>query len=363
MSKMNTILLTFFFFTGLISCTTAIEDPPDKEPEEKETYFKPGEYGGEPLPGSEHLLWISPSPDGEKIAVIRRQTPEKLDPFNQLWIMDRNGSNAELITYNIQTVDWHPTENKLALSYNPNTTAYSYLFTLNLKTDELKLWNSKEEQFFEKYTSASNGWFSDGKNILMTVNGKAYQQEYERGIYTINTIDSTHTEPHKILFAASALGNNDQWAVGLQYTTDNLSSNRAFYNLESNEFQWLTSYHTDSDSLRRYTGYPVINPSGPEIILSKFVDNAWQLFQVNQFGDTVRQLTDLGGERPRWSRGVEYFTFIRDTHKGEGAHYIPFKYNFTTGEEEPLWLNLPDSVPVFPDVSTQDPIHLIDHVP
>jgi len=50
-------------------------------------------------------------------------------------------------------------------------------------------------------------------------------------------------------------------------------------------------------------------------------------------------------------------------NKGEGARYIPFKYNFSTEEEEPLWPNLPDSEPDFPDVSTQDPIHLINHVP
>jgi len=95
----------------------------------------------------------------------------------------------------------------------------------------------------------------------------------------------------------------------------------------------------------------------------KFVDNAWQLFQIYQFGKVVEKLTEFGGERPRWSRGVDYFTFIRDINKAPGARYIPFKYDFSTGEEEPIWPNLPDSVPDFPDVSTQDPIHLINHVP
>jgi len=363
MKYIKYLAIPVILMTAAISCTTSIEDPPVDDPDEKETYFQPGEYGGEPLPGTEHLLWISPSPDGEKIAVIRRQTPGKLDQFNQLWILDRDGNNAELITYNIQSVDWHPTKNELALSYNPNATAYSYLFTLNLKSNNLKLWNSKKDLFFDTYTSASNGWFNDGENILMTVTGQAYQQDYERGIYSINVTDSTHRGPYKILFAASALGNNDQWVVGLQYSTSNLSSNRALYNLDTDEFQWLTSYHADSDSLRRYTGYPVINPSGPEIIISKFVDNAWQLYQINQFGKVVEQLTELGGERPRWSRGVDYFTFIRDINKAPGARYIPFKYDFSTGEEEPIWPNLPDSVPDFPDFSTQNPIHLIDHVP
>jgi hypothetical protein len=86
------------------------------------------------------------------------------------------------------------------------------------------------------------------------------------------------------------------------------------------------------------------------------------LFQIDQNGNFVKQLTQMGGDRVKWTRNQNYFTFIRDTHKGSGARYIPFKYNFTTGEEEPLWPSLTDSVPIFPDVSTQDPIHLIDHI-
>jgi len=345
------------------SCTTGIEDPPVDDPEEKETYFQPGEYGGEQLAGTERLFQISPSPDGKKVALIRERTPGKSDPLYQLWVMDRNGANTRLITYNTRGVDWHPSENKISFTYNPHTTPYLYAFTLNLDSSDLELHNSKEYQFFNKYTSSVRGWFQDGDRLLFGVHGKAYQQEYERGTYILSTSDTTHIGPVKEFFQGSLLGNNERWIVGIQYTTNNLSANKALYNLETEEFNWLTTYHTDSDSLRRYSNYPIPNPSGPEIILPKFVDNAWQLFQINQHGETVRQLTELGGHQVRWVREHDYFIFNRDTHKGEGARYIPFKYNFSTGEQEPFWPNLPDSVPNFPDVSTQDPIHLINHVP
>ena len=183
------------------------------------------------------------------------------------------------------------------------------------------------------------------------------------GTYILNVNDTTHVGPLKKLFQTSLIGNKEKWIIGTQYTTDQLSANKTLLNLETGEFNWLTTYHTDSDSLRRHTGRAAPNPAGPEIILPKFIDHAWQLIQINQHGETIHQLTEMGGHQVRWVREHDYFIFNRDTHKGEGARYIPFKYNFTTGEEEPLWPNLPDSVPDFPDVSTQDPIHLIDHVP
>jgi Tol biopolymer transport system component len=363
MSKMTYIVLTSILFATANACTTGIEDPPVDDPEEKETYFQPGEYGGEPLPGSERLFWISPSPDGEKIALIRERTPGELDPLYQLWIMDRNGDNPKLITYNTRGVDWHPFENNISFTFNPHSTPYLYAFTLNLDSFEIELLNSKEDQFFNKYTSSARGWFNDGERLLYGVHGKAYQQEYARGTYILNTVDTSHVGPLNEFFQGSLLGNNERWIVGIQYTTNNLSANMALYNFETEEHTWLTTYNTDSDSLRRYTKYPVPNPSGPEIILPKFVDNAWQLFQINQHGEMVRQLTEMGGHEVRWVREHDYFIFNRDTHKGEGASYIPLKYNFSTGNQEPLWPSQPDSVPDFPDVSTQDPIHLIDHVP
>lgn len=76
----------------------------------------------------------------------------------------------------------------------------------------------------------------------------------------------------------------------------------------------------------------------------------------------MEQLTELGGNEVNWTRGKDFFIFNRDTHKAPGARYIPFKYNFYEGTEEPLWPNLPDSVPDFPEFSTQNPIHLINYV-
>lgn len=203
----------------------------------------------------------------------------------------------------------------------------------------------------------------DGDRLLFGVHGKAYQQEYERGTYILNIVDTTHVGPLQKFFQGALLGNNETWIVGIQYTTDSLSSNRALLNLETEEFVWLTTHHTNSDTLRRFTGFPVPNPKGPEIILPKFVDNAWQLFQIDQMGQVVGQLAEMGGHQVRWVREHDYFIFNRDTHKAPGARYIPFRYNFVTGEEEALWPSLPDSLPVFPDFSTQSPIHLIEHIP
>lgn len=76
----------------------------------------------------------------------------------------------------------------------------------------------------------------------------------------------------------------------------------------------------------------------------------------------MEQLTELGGNEVNWTRGKDFFIFNRDTHKAPGARYIPFKYNFYEGTEEPLWPNLPVSVPDFPEFSTQNPIHLINYV-
>lgn len=355
-----TFYFSLLFLLALFQSCGTEADPPPPEP-----YFKPGEYGGQELPGTEHLTWISPSPDGERLAVVRKYTPGENDPLYQLWIMDTDGANAQLITYNSGAVYWHPTENKVVFTYNPHTTPFTYIFTFNLSNEELKLWNSKEIHYFDMAVESATGWFKHGERLLIGVNGKAYQQEYERGIYTLNVTDSTHTGPARTLFSPTQLGNNDKWVVGIQYGTQEdpeLNSNRALFDLETSEFKWLTTYNYPSDTLRRYIGYPALNPQGTEIILPRYVENAWQLFHINEEGENVEQLTELGGHEVTWTRSKDFFIFNRDTHKAPGARYIPFKYNFYEGTEEPLWPNLPDSVPSFPDFSTQNPIHLINYV-
>tara|TARA_R110002124_G_scaffold149259_4_gene315343 strand:- start:11562 stop:12641 length:1080 start_codon:yes stop_codon:yes gene_type:complete len=327
-----------------------------------EPYFKEGEYGGALLPNTEHLYWISPSPDGEKIALIREKTPNENDPTRQLWIMNADGSEPICIAYDVSPISWHPDGTKIAFSYNPFTSPYTYVFTLNLENNELKLWNSKDELFFDKYAETTSGWFADGEKLLIAVNGKAYQQEYERGTYSLNTSDSSVLGPYKILLEGTILGNNDKWIVGTQYNLTRLSSNKGLYDIENDEFHWLTTFDTDSDSLRRYTDIAIPNPNGPEIIIPRFVENAWQLFQYDKTGTDIKQLTELGGHEVSWVRGKNYFIFNRDTHKAPGAKYIPYKYNFENHVIEPLWPNLPDSVPVFPDFSTQNPLKLQDFI-
>lgn len=358
-------ILTFYLpllllLAFLQSCGTEVEPP---EPPGPEPYFKEGEYGGEELPGTEHLTWISPSPDGEKIAFIRERTPGTTDPVNQLWVVDADGANPKCIAYNVLNVNWNPDGERIGLTYNPHTTPYVYVITLNLRTEELKLWNSKDEFFFNKYVEFTTGWFEDGDRLLIGVNGKAYQQDYERGIYTLNITDTSHAGPFRTLFAPAQLGNHDKWVVGVQYTDDRYSSNRALFDLENQEFNWLTKYDEDrTDSARSLTGYPALNPAGTEIIMPRFVENAWQLFHINEEGENVEQLTELGGHEVRWVRGKNYFIFNRDTHKAPGARYIPYRYNFYEATEVPLWPDLPDSIPNFPDFSTQNPIHLINYV-
>ena len=357
--KILTIYFYLVFLLFSINNCSVDSLPQEIEPE---PFFKEGEYGGASLLGTEHLYWISPSPDGEKIALIREKTPVGDDPTRQLWIMNDDGSEPICIAYDVSPVSWHPDGNKIAFTYNPFATPYRYVFTLDLGNNELKLWNSKDELFFDKYAEVTSGWFADGERLLLAVNGKAYQQEYERGTYSLSTTDSLAFGPYRTLLEGTFLGNNDKWIVGTQYNLTRLSSNKGLYDIENDEFHWLTTFDTNSDSLRRHTDIAIPNPNGPEIIIPRFIDNAWQLFQYDKTGTDIKQLTELGGHEVTWVRGKNYFIFNRDTHKAPGARYIPFKYNFSDQTIEPMWPDLPDSVPVFPDFSTQNPIHLFEYI-
>ncbi|PEN08898.1 hypothetical protein CRI93_03890 [Longimonas halophila] len=73
-------------------------------------------------------------------------------------------------------------------------------------------------------------------------------------------------------------------------------------------------------------------------------------------GENVRQITERGGENPRWTPDDDAFLFKRDVHQGEGARYVPYRFDLTTQEAKPLWPALPDSVPEFPPLSTQEPL-------
>ena len=87
--------------------------------------------------------------------------------------------------------------------------------------------------------------------------------------------------------------------------------------------------------------------------MSRKQNNAEQLFLMESDGTGTRQITQLGGDNPRWSYDGQQILFRRDVHKGEGARYVPFLYDLGTGEAAPLWPTLPDSLPAFPDLATQ----------
>ncbi len=80
----KTLLAISVVLTGLAG---GCEQPSEPPPREEEPYFKPGEYGGDPM---EHLYNLQLSPDGSRIALIRAYTPgETFDPRDQLWISQR----------------------------------------------------------------------------------------------------------------------------------------------------------------------------------------------------------------------------------------------------------------------------------
>ena len=91
---------------------------------------------------------------------------------------------------------------------------------------------------------------------------------------------------------------------------------------------------------------PVPSPTSDVLAQPRRVENADQLFLMNGEGENVRQITQLGGDNPRWS-------YDGRVHRGEGARYVPFTYDLRTEEIAPLFAVQPDSLPPFPPLSTQ----------
>ena len=329
------------------ACTMFTEPPP----EEDEPTFAPGEYGGEPLPGTEHLSNVKPSPSGGRFALVRKRTPGKpSDPRNQLWIVDEDGTNPRLVGVNILGADWHPDGNRVAVTVA--TGIDSYVYTINLSTMETTQWTGKSNQRLSLPVVSGGDWFQNGRDILVFVDQKAYQQPFARGIYTIDTQDTVTTGPHLKLMQAAYLGKNDEYVFGRKfYPADSLrSGNYARYNLKTNEWKWITD--VSRDSIYKVGGI-IPNPSRSIVVQSRPLGNAPQLFLMNTDGKEIRRITQLGGDNPRWSPNGSSFVFRRDVHRGEGARYVPFRFDLETMEAEPLWPARPDSVPDFPDLSTQ----------
>jgi hypothetical protein len=337
---------------GTVLVAAACSTPTEPPSEGQEPTFAPGEYGGDPLPGTEHLSNVKPSPSGDRYALVRKRTPgEPSDPRNQLWIVDRDGTNPRLIGVNILGAEWDPNGKRLAVTVAAGIDFYVY--TIDLETLETTQWTGKDNQYLSFPVASSGGWFEGGERLLIFVAQKAYQQPFPRGLYVINTVDSTTTGPLIELFEATFLGNNDQYVIGQKYARkeDPLSGNFARYDFTDSSWHWITDF--PKDSLRRYVEPPVPSPASDILVQSRKVQNAHQLFFMDRRGKNVRQVTELGGDNPRWSANGSSFVFRRDVHRGEGARYVPFRFELETMTAEPLWPARPDSVPDFPDLSTQ----------
>jgi hypothetical protein len=329
------------------ACSMFTEPPSEGQ----EPTFAPGEYGGDPLPGTEHLYNVMPSPSGDRYALIRARTPGKpADPRNQLWIVAQDGSNPDLVGVNVGTVDWSPNGDTLAVTVAVGID--SFIYTIDLTTGDKTRWSGNESYFFSKPTAGLPVWFESGKKLLVSVSQEAYQQQFERGIYTINTKTKSVSGPLAELMEAAYLGNHDRYVIGQKYTYEDneLSGNFARFDFSDSTWHWITSLSKDS---LRYIEPPTPSPTSELIVQSRNIQNAEQLFMMNHRGENLRQITDRGGDNPRWGDVGSSFIFRRDVHRGEGARYVPFRFDLETMTVEPLWPARPDSVPDFPDLSTQ----------
>jgi hypothetical protein len=336
------------------ACSSPTEPPP---PEEPDPLFEQGDYGGPALPGTEELFNLMPSPDGEQIALIRARTPSvSTDPRNQLWIVDRDGSNPRLISVNTGTADWSPDGNDLAVTVGLGGDVYAY--TIDLETLEATQWTGREDQRLSLSVANDPEWFSDGHRLLVTVSQKAYQQSFERGQYIIDTRDSTTTGPIVELMQGKNFGNGQEYIIGKKYLRDQSppSGNFVRYDIADSTWHWITDIPRDSLT-RGLVDSPVPSPRADLVVQPRYVGYAKQLFlfRPDRDGtdDDARPITELGGENPRWEPDGTGFIFQRDVHRGSGARYVPFRYDLETQQARPLWPALPDSVPDFPDLSTQ----------
>jgi dipeptidyl aminopeptidase/acylaminoacyl peptidase len=333
---------------GVATACSMLTEPP---PEEGEPTFAPGEYGGDPLPGTEYLSNVKASPSGDRYALIRKRTPgEPSDPRNQLWVVGQDGANPRLVGVNILGADWHPDGDRVSVTVA--TGIDFYVYTINLKTMESTQWTGKDNQRLSFPVVSSSGWFKDGRRLLVFVAQKAYQQPFPRGLYVIDTQDSTTVGPLVELFEAVYFGNKQQYVVGQKYVRKEnpRSGNFARYDFADSSWQWITAFPEDS---LRHVEPPTPSPISQRIVQSRKVQNADQLFLMDKNGESLRRVTEMGGDNPRWSPNGSSFVFRRDVHRGEGARYVPFRFDLERMEAEPLWPALPDSVPDFPDLSTQ----------
>jgi len=223
---------------------------------------------------------------------------------------------------------------------------------------ETTQWTGKETQRLSFAVVSHAGWFNDGHRLLVFAHQKAYQQPFPRGLYVIDTQDSTTTGPLVKFFQATRLGNSDRYTVGRKYLADQSapSGNFARYNLADGTWHWITNFQKDSLG-RGLLSKPVPNPTANLVVQPRRVDYAEQLFlfrpDADGKDDDARQITELGGDIPGWSPDGNTIFFRRDVNRDQGARYVPYRFDMETMKAEPLWPALPDSVPDFPPLSSQ----------
>ena len=132
-----------------------------------------------------------------------------------------------------------------------------------------------------------------------------------------------------------------------------LNGNFIKYDFSSQNWNWITNFSQD---FLDWVEFPFPNPNGSELVLARHLDNAWQLFMMDSDGNNVKHITKLGGSEVGWSNNGHYVYFNWDVHKAPGARYIPHYYELEIGKIDVLWPHLPDSVPQFPPLDSQNPI-------
>ena len=343
-------LLALAGITLLAGCS-AVEEDPEPEPEPR---FGPGEYGGDPIEGTEELYNLNVSPDGERVALIRARTPgAPFEARDQLWIVDRDGTNPELIGTSISGADWAPDGNRLALNTWRGISAY--MFTLDLESGEHVQWSGDDEEafFFSKTTASVLDWFKDGRRCLVSVWGGAFEQSFERGTYVLDTETGGVEGPLVELMHGSRLGNDERYIIGGKLFAEDegeAAGNAARFDFADSTWHWITDF--PPDSLQRFVDSPVPSPTRDKVVQPRRAGNAEQLFLMDHRGEGDRPITEYGWENPNWTPSGDAFIFKRDVHRGEGAHYVPYRFDLKAMEAEPLWPALPDSVPDFPPLST-----------
>lgn len=352
----NTLLFSLIFL--VISCdaaTTTVgvdEDPKDEE----ETYFSYGEYGGSSLVDKEDIYNITYSNDGEQVAFIRQRTPNDLsEPIRQLWIADKDGRNPEFIAAGPLTIDWSDDDTKIVITQSLGA-GYSFVFILDLEKRTAEQLTGSEDDFFHSYTTVNPQWIDGQSKLLFNVWSKAHQQTYDRGvyIYDLNTTESDGVYVDNL--QSAFLGNNGKYFTSFYWvdTSSDIEKSYVIYNFENNTTQEILPDLPGSDFKINWTSP---NPLGTEIILTIRRDYADQLVLTSSQLENFEQITEFGGHNPRW-RPDGKLVFLRDVHKGDGAHNVPYLYDPATSEISRLWEDLPEFVPEFPPVSSFNPISI-----